>query len=337
MDRAGILGSLCFPSFPRFCGQMFCEAQGQGARAALRAGLQRLDDRRVVRHRAGSLHPADHHAAVGPARRPRARWSGARRKGATAFAFSENPEPLGLPTIHDPSRYWDPVMAAAQETCRWSCACTWARRRPCRTISSDTPPLANLTFGAVRTAGTHAGVALQRRASSGCPKLKIALSEGNIGWMPYFIERAEQVIDKQRHWAKASGTRVLRQQGRHRAGDGRPRPTSTCAPPFRDHIFGCFIEESSGLRCLDIIGEDNVMLETDYPHTDTTWPDCIGVAQEAARRSAGGDAVQDPARQRREAVPLHPCRAAGLGPRARVARLAPRELQADRPGGRPQW
>ena len=36
-------------------------------------------------------------------------------KGATAFAFSENPEPLGLPTIHDPNRYWDPVLAAAQD------------------------------------------------------------------------------------------------------------------------------------------------------------------------------------------------------------------------------
>jgi predicted TIM-barrel fold metal-dependent hydrolase len=48
---------------------------------------------------------------------------------------------------------------------------------------------------------------------------------------------------------------------------------------IRDHIFGCFIEESSGLRSLDIIGEDNVMLETDYPHSDTTWPDSIGVAK----------------------------------------------------------
>jgi hypothetical protein len=47
----------------------------------------------------------------------------------------------------------------------------------------------------------------------------------------------------------------------------------------RNHIYGCFIEESSGLRSLDIISEDNVMIETDYPHSDTTWPDCIGVAR----------------------------------------------------------
>jgi predicted TIM-barrel fold metal-dependent hydrolase len=48
---------------------------------------------------------------------------------------------------------------------------------------------------------------------------------------------------------------------------------------FRDHIYGCFIEETAGLKCLDILGDDNVMVETDYPHTDTTWPDCIGVAR----------------------------------------------------------
>ena len=50
-------------------------------------------------------------------------------KGVTAFAFSENPEPLGLPTIHDVDGYWDPVMAAANEL--GLVADTWARRRRC--------------------------------------------------------------------------------------------------------------------------------------------------------------------------------------------------------------
>ena len=78
------------------------------------------------------------------------------------------------------------------------------------------------------------------------PNLKIALSEGNIGWMPYFIERAEQVIDKQRHWAKQD----VQMSGR----PTRPRPDaagatstrSTCVADFRDHIYGCFIEETHG-------------------------------------------------------------------------------------------
>ena len=63
----------------------------------------------------------------------------------------------------------------------------------------------------------------------------------------------------------------------------------------RDHIYGCFIEETSGLRCLDIIGEDNVMIETDYPHSDTTWPDCIEVAKKLLADLPVGDPVQDPA------------------------------------------
>jgi hypothetical protein len=109
------------------------------------------------------------------------------------------------------------------------------------------------------------------------PGLKIALSEGNIGWMPYFIERAEQVVDRQRHWIKKSKTEFynLKVEDSPQADLDRLNVRET----FRDHIYGCFIEETSGLRCLDIIGEDNVMVETDYPHTDTTWPNSIEIAR----------------------------------------------------------
>ena len=198
-------------------------------------------------------------------------------KGATAFAFSENPEPLGLPTIHDPDRYWDPVMAAAQDTQTVVCMHVGSSSTM-PVISTDAPGLANLTFGAVRAAGTMLAWLFSDYFER-MPGLKIALSEGNIGWMPYFIERAEQV-DRQ---AAALGARA----SAPRSTTTRSRPGRSMADldhldvraTIRDHIFGCFIEESSGLRSLDIIGEDNVMLETDYPHSDTTWPDCIGVAK----------------------------------------------------------
>jgi hypothetical protein len=48
---------------------------------------------------------------------------------------------------------------------------------------------------------------------------------------------------------------------------------------FTDHVYGTFIEDQAALRLLDIIGEDNVMLECDYPHSDSTWPDTIHVAR----------------------------------------------------------
>jgi predicted TIM-barrel fold metal-dependent hydrolase len=37
-------------------------------------------------------------------------------------------------------------------------------------------------------------------------------------------------------------------------------------------VFGCFTADRVGLRNLDVVGEDNICFETDYPHTDTTWP-----------------------------------------------------------------
>jgi predicted TIM-barrel fold metal-dependent hydrolase len=48
---------------------------------------------------------------------------------------------------------------------------------------------------------------------------------------------------------------------------------------FRDHVFGCFIDDAHGIASIDDIGEDNIMCETDYPHSDSTWPDCIGVVK----------------------------------------------------------
>ena len=109
------------------------------------------------------------------------------------------------------------------------------------------------------------------------PNLKIALSEGEIGWIPYFLERAEQVLDKQRYWVSA-GCRSWT----------TPPPTVDLdtfdvRATFRDHVFGCFIDDAHGIASLDEIGEDNVMCETDYPHSDSTWPNCIGVVQHLHR------------------------------------------------------
>jgi predicted TIM-barrel fold metal-dependent hydrolase len=106
------------------------------------------------------------------------------------------------------------------------------------------------------------------------PNLKIALSEGEIGWIPYYLERAEQVLDKQRHWVKKMGF-----LGHAAADEELDLDTFDVRGTFRDHIFGCFIDDAHGIRSLDEIGEDNVMCETDYPHSDSTWPDCIGVVR----------------------------------------------------------
>jgi predicted TIM-barrel fold metal-dependent hydrolase len=105
------------------------------------------------------------------------------------------------------------------------------------------------------------------------PNLKIALSEGEIGWIPYFLERAEQVLDKQKYWVMRGQTFM-----EHAATDVNLDEIDIRAS-FRDHVFGCFIHDEHGIASIDEIGQDNIMCETDYPHSDSTWPDCIGNAQ----------------------------------------------------------
>ncbi|MGW5382523.1 amidohydrolase family protein [Nocardia sp. NPDC003963] len=267
MDRAGILASLSFPTITRFCGQLFMEA---GDREFGLVCLKAYNDW-VIEDWCGAapgryiplvLIPLwDPQLAVRELERCAAR-------GATTFAFSENPAPLGLPTIHDAGGYWDPVMAAANDM-ELVVSMHVGSSSTVPQISKDAPFLANLAWGATRTSG-----AMLSWLFSGMfqrfPNLKIALSEGEIGWMPYFLERAEQVLDKQRHWVKRGMS-----WGDHAGSRGVDLDTLDIRRTFRDHIFGCFIEDTHGIASIAEIGENNIMCETDYPHSDSTWPNCI--------------------------------------------------------------
>ena len=269
MDRAGILASLCFPTLTRFCGQLFMEASDR------EFGLECLKAYNdwMIEEWCGAAPGRYIPLMLIPMWDPHAgrRGDGAHApaKGVTTFAFSENPEPLGLPTIHDADGYWDPVMAAANDS-EMVVSMHVGSSSTMPTIASDSPFMANLTWGAVRTSG-----AMLSWLFSGMfqrfPNLKIALSEGEIGWMPV-LPRAGR--------AGARQAAVLGQEGRELHGprrERRRRPRHARHPrqTFRDHIFGCFIEDRHGIASLDEIGEDNVMCETDYPHSDSTWPDCI--------------------------------------------------------------
>ncbi len=87
------------------------------------------------------------------------------------------------------------------------------------------------------------------------PKLKLAYSEGQIGWIPYVLERADTVWEHHDSW----------QHSKERI----PEPPSSY---YYGRVFGCFTADYHGLHSLAEVGEDNICFETDYPHTDTTWP-----------------------------------------------------------------
>jgi predicted TIM-barrel fold metal-dependent hydrolase len=274
MNRAGILASLSFPSFPRFCGQIFHEAKDKDlALLCVRAYNDWMIDEWCAsapgRYIPLVLFPLwDPALAVTEIERCAA-------KGARAIAFSENPEPLGLPSIHDPGRYWDPVLTAAAEAELVVCMHVGSSSTM-PAITSDSPPLANMAWGAIRTAGTMLSWLFSGYFQR-LPKLKIALSEGGVGWMPYFLERAEQVVDKQRFWA-TRGESFSGYGSEHAQSDNNLDGLDV-RKLFRDHVYGCFIEDVHGMSSLDVLGVDNVMVETDYPHTDSTWPDSIDVAR----------------------------------------------------------
>ena len=270
MDRAGILASLCFPTVTRFCGQLFMEASDREFGFVC---LQAYNDW-MIEEWCGAAPGRYIPLVLIPMWDPALAAKEMERcaaKGSTAFAFSENPAPLGLPTIHDKDRYWDPVMAAASDL-EMVCSMHVGSSSQVPQIAPDSPFMANLAWGAVRTSG-----AMLSWLFSGMftrfPGLKIALSEGEIGWMPYFLERAEQVLDKQRFWVQR-GVKFM-----EHATTDVDLNTIDIRALFRDHVFGCFIDDAHGIASIDDIGEDNIMCETDYPHSDSTWPDCIGVVK----------------------------------------------------------
>jgi hypothetical protein len=84
--------------------------------------------------------------------------------------------------------------------------------------------------------------------------IRIALAEGGIGWVPYFLEKADFVYDHHRRWTGSD------------FGDMLPSQV------FRKHVQTCFIDDETGLRNRDFIGVDTITWECDYPHSDSTWP-----------------------------------------------------------------
>ncbi|MFC7886294.1 amidohydrolase family protein [Streptomyces sp. NPDC057376] len=268
MNRAGILASLCFPSLTRFCGQLFYEASDRDFALTC---LKIYNDW-LIEDWCGSAPGRYIPLMLIPLWDPQLAVKEMQRcagRGVTTFAFSEEPTKLGLPSIHDP--YWAPVFAAANDL-GMVVSMHVGSSSNIPKISESAPFMANLAWGAIRTSG-----AMLDWLFSGLftryPNLKIALSEGEAGWIPYFLERAEQVIDKQRHWV-SKGV-----QFSDYSNNDVDLFSLDIRQLFRDHVFGCIIEDHHSIASIDVIGEDNIMVETDYPHSDSTWPDSIEVAK----------------------------------------------------------
>lgn len=172
-------------------------------------------------------------------------------KGCTAVSLNENPTSQGLPSVHN--AYWEPMWKAITDHDITMCLHIGAGN-PVPHASMETPIEAWITTMPMSSA-IGAADWLNLSALERYPSMKIALSECGLGWIPYFMERADFSHSRHKAWT-------------HSGFQGM-KPSDI----FKKHFMVCFIDDAFGLQNLQYVNEDLVAYETDYPHSDTLWPE----------------------------------------------------------------
>ena len=249
MNANGILSSICFPTFPTFAGNLFHQAKDK--KAAKRV-IEAYNDWHIDEW--AGTHPGriiplallpiwDSELMVNEVKRVVS-------KGCRAISFPDNPALHGFPSIHN--EHWDGLWeVCAENDVVINCHIGTGAQPPHSSL--DTPIDAWISAFPMAIAGSAADW-LYGEFLLKYDNLKISLTEGGVGWVPYFLERAEFTLDHHGPWTKSNF--------------GGKRPTEV----FKQHFLTCFIEDESGLRNRDYIGIENILFECDYPHSDSTWP-----------------------------------------------------------------
>jgi predicted TIM-barrel fold metal-dependent hydrolase len=249
MDANGVLGSICFPSFVRFCGQLFLE---HGEREQSAAMVRAYNDWHVEDW-AGRYPERFIPLAIPILWDPELAAAEVRRmaaKGCHAVTFSSNPFALGLPSLY--TDHWDPFLAACEEE----------GTVICMHLGSDSKVTVTAPEAPVEMIYSLSPIGLIEAATDlvwsptfhKFPQLKVALSEGGVGWVPYFLERIDYIYSHTQHW---TGTEL-----------GGKLPSEH----FNEHVLLCFIDDKVGIETREHLNIDNIMWECDYPHSDSTWP-----------------------------------------------------------------
>ena len=249
MDVNGVLGSLNFPSIAGFAGQLFMTCDDKDAALQL---VQAYNDWHIddwCGTYPGRMIPCtippvwDAELMAAEVRRVAA-------KGAHAVTFSENPEKLGLPSFH--SDHWNPFWAACSDTDTVVCLHIGSSSQMVIT-AMDAPIDTMITLQPMNIVLCAADLLFSPVLRT-FPRLRVALSEGGIGWIPYFLERADYTYTHHRAWTNQD------------FGDRLPSDV------FREQIITCFIDDAVGMEVRHRLNLDQVCWECDYPHSDSTWP-----------------------------------------------------------------
>ena len=248
MDAGGVLASMNFPSFPTFTARTFLSDDLKLSHALVRAYNDWHIDEWCGKHPGRFIPMAvpviwDAQLTADEIRRMS-------EKGCHSLSFTENPAALGYPSFHDD--YWDPV---------WKACCDTATVLSIHLGSSgrmaipavDSPPDVMMSLQPMNIQSAAADL-LWSRVIKNFPDLRVALSEGGTGWVPYFLERIDRVYEMHRAW-------TLQDFGSKLPSD-----------VFREHFLTCFISDPVGIEMRTRIGVDNICWEADFPHSDSMWP-----------------------------------------------------------------
>jgi len=249
MNANGVLGSLCFPSWPGFAARQFYVTPDKDMAIAL---LRAYNDWHVDAW-CGS-HPGrfiplglvpiwDPELMAGEVHRLAS-------KGCRAVTFSENPAHLGLPSLH--SDHWDPFWSACED--EQTVVCLHIGSSSQLVVTAEDAPMDVLItlspINLVQAATDLIWSPIFRKF----PSFKVAMSEGGIGWIPYFLDRIDYVYEHHQAWTGQD------------FGDKLPSQL------FRERVITCFIDDPAGVKMRHDIGIDTITWECDYPHSDCTWP-----------------------------------------------------------------
>lgn len=261
MDLDGVQAALCFPSFPGFAGGTFYRAKDKElALACIKAWndfyIEEWCPVAPDRFIPLALLPAwDIDATVKEAERVAA-------MGARTVSFPDSPVPLGMPSFH--SDHWDGLWQVCSDAKMpvslhfgsggyvpgFTFNSLKASAKP--DAVNDAPFAVAITLFATNLMWSTVDLLFSGKLQQ-FPDLQFSLAEGGVGWVPYILERSDYVWERHRYYQPI---------------DFDARPSDL----FRQHFWGCMIDDEHGLQNRHTIGVDRITLEVDFPHSDSNWP-----------------------------------------------------------------
>ncbi len=199
-------------------------------------------------------------------------------RGFTAVTLPERPQHIGYPGLH--TGYWDPIIRACAETDTVICLHV-ASTGGHPDIPNDVQfyPLRATLFGELSMIACAEW--LWSRYPVKYPSLKIAMSEGGIGWVAMMLDRLDNITDR-------GDMGLMLENGDTRDRSDLPFPDGfdpknglRPAEVLKRNFWFCTIDDPSTIDTRNRIGTENIMVEVDYPHSDSTWPNTQEVIEKA--------------------------------------------------------